>query len=537
MGEDAARADWFLSPDERGNPDTAIDDRKPRGQAYAAGNSVTPLVHGATYFKALYRELCDLHPGDQVYITDWRGDADELLDGPGTEISTVLSDLARRGVHVRALVWRSHPSFARFNEETNLHLAEDVNEDGGEILLDERVKWGGSHHQKLFLIRHLDAPEKDVAFVGGIDLCHGRNDTGEHLGDAQPYELDERYGPRPPWHDVQLEVRGPALADLELTFRERWEDPTPLDHRNPWRVVTRKRAHEPKEPSRLPPPRTQFSEAGTHAVQVLRTYPAKRPRFPFAGEGERSIAHAYEKAYARAQRLIYVEDQYFWSEEIATLLARTLRDHPRLHLIVVLPRYFEQGGAASTPPPRHGQSRAIDIVKEGGGDRATFYDIETAAGIPIYVHAKVCVIDDVWAEVGSDNINLRSWTHDSELSCTVLDETRDEREPRDPAGLGDGARSFARDLRLLLWKEHLQTGSEDGLIDPDEGFERWRSTAAELDRWHASGRTGPRPPGRIRSHDPGRNNAVTDRWASQVYRYLLDPDGRPRNLRGTGRFR
>ena len=54
----------------------------------------------------------------------------------------------------------------------------------------------------------------------------------------------------------------------------------------------------------------------------------------------------------------------------------------------------------------------------------------------------------VWAIVGSDNLNLRSWTHDSELSCAVLDATRDARALSDPGGLGDGARALARDLRL-----------------------------------------------------------------------------------------
>lgn len=536
MTEDRVARDWFLTPGERGNRDTRIDDLKPRGIAFTEGNEIVPLIHGRTYFARLYEELCALEAGDWVYFTDWRGDPDERLTGEGTEISKVLCDLARAGVHVRGLVWRSHPSFARFNEETNFHLAEDVNEAGGEILLDERVKWGGSHHQKLFLILHPSDAARDIAFVGGIDLCHGRNDDRSHRGDEQAYELDERYGDTPPWHDVQLEVRGPALVDLELTFRERWQDPTPLDHRNPWRVAFRKRAHEPDEPGPLAAPPRDVQDVGSHAVQILRTYPAKRPPFPFAREGERSIAHAYEKAYGRAQQLIYVEDQYFWSEEIASLLAQTLSDTPTLHMIVVLPRYFEQGGALSTPPPRHGQSRAIDIVKEGGGDRVAFYDIENEQGTPIYVHAKVCVIDDVWAEVGSDNINLRSWTHDSELSCTILDSTLDEREPKDPAGLGDGARRFARELRLRLWSEHLQMDDVDELLDPQQGFARWRDMAAALDAWYESGKNGPRPPGRVRGHHPGHNDSVTDLWAGRVYRYLLDPDGRPRPLRGTGRF-
>ena len=49
-----------------------------------------------------------------------------------------------------------------------------------------------------------------------------------------------------------------------------------------------------------------------------------------------------------------------------------------------------------------------------------------------YVHAKACVIDDVWASAGSDNFKRRSWAQDSELSCAVLDETPDLRQPRTP---------------------------------------------------------------------------------------------------------
>ena len=532
---DPSAEHWFLTAEERGNTDTGIDQQRSTGLAFTTGNLVKPLVHGRHYFRRLYEELCDCEKGDWIHFTDWRGDPDERLAGEGTEISKLLCELAAKGVHVRGLVWRSHPDFVRFNEESNLHLAQRVNEAGGEILLDERVKWGGSHHQKLFLIRRPDRPERDVAFVGGIDLCHGRNDDEHHGGDPQPYELDERYGPRPPWHDVQLEVRGPAVTDLALTFRERWEDPTPLDHRNPLRLAMRRRAHEPDKPGPLPPLPDDPADAGRHAVQVLRTYPAKRPSFPFARQGERSIAHAYEKAYDRARRLIYVEDQYFWSQEIASLLAEKLSNTPDLRMIVVLPRFFEQGGLLSTPPPRHGQREAIDIVNEGGGDRVAFYDITSDVGTPIYVHAKVCVIDDVWAEVGSDNINLRSWTHDSELSCSILDEERDLREPTDPAGLGDGARVFARELRLELWREHLGSESDD-MLDPVAGFELWRESADRLEHWYETDRKGPRPPGRVRHHDPGRNRPLQDRWAALAYRYFLDPDGRPRRLRGSGRF-
>ena len=131
----------------------------------------------------------------------------------------------------------------------------------------------------------------------------------------------------------------------------------------------------------------------------------------------------------RARRLIYLEDQYLWAAHVADLLAEALARNPQLHLIAVVSRYPEQNGRLSGPPARIGQQQALDRVRGAGGDRVAVYNVENDAGSPIYVHAKVCIIDDVWASVGSDNMALRSWTHDSELSCAVIDAERDERLP------------------------------------------------------------------------------------------------------------
>jgi phosphatidylserine/phosphatidylglycerophosphate/cardiolipin synthase-like enzyme len=531
--------EWFLTVAERGNPATDLDRRHGDGRAWTEGNQVEVLVHGASYFPRLLRALERLEPGDRVYLTDWRGDADELLDGPGTEFGRVLVDLARRGVEVRGLLWRSHPDAAHFSEEENQRLGRLVNQAGGEVLLDERVKGPGCHHQKLVVLRHPGRIDQDVAFVGGIDLCHGRGDDQRHEGDPQAIEgMDPRYGSRPPWHDAQLEVRGPAVADLAYTFRERWEDPTPLDHRNPWRARITRQLGQPRRPSPLNEPLGSPPPAGPQAVQVLRTYPAKRPRLPYAPMGERSVARAYGKALRRARRLIYVEDQYLWSREIASQLADALQRSPELRLLAVVPRFPDRDGRFTGPPNRIGQQAAIDLVREVGGDRVAVYDLENAAGWPIYVHAKACVVDDVWAAVGSDNLNRRSWTHDSELSCAVLDETRDTRAPADPAGLGDGARVFARELRLRLWREHLDRapGEDADLLDLDEGWAVWQRTARALADWHDGGRRGPRPPGRVTPHEPGPVRRWAAWWARPVYGTVIDPDGRPRSLRGDGSF-
>jgi phosphatidylserine/phosphatidylglycerophosphate/cardiolipin synthase-like enzyme len=530
--------DWFLTAEERGNPATAVDRRRRDGRAWTEGNRVEALVHGATYHPRLLAATRLLREGDLLGLTDWRGDADQRLDGAGTELGAVLAGLARRGVQVRGLLWRSHPSRAHFSEEQNLHLGEVVNQAGGEVLLDERVRGPGSQHQKLVLLRHPGREDEDVAFLGGIDLCHSRGDDESHLGDPQSLPIDERYGPRPPWHDVQLEVHGPAVGDLWHSFRERWEDPTPLDHRNPWRARLTRRARQPRRPGPLPRVQSDPGPAGPHAVQVLRTYPAKRPRLPFAPAGERSVARAYHKALRRARRLVYLEDQYLWSEEVTQVLADALRRSPELRLIAVVPRYPDQDGRLTGPPNRIGQQAALDLLRAAGGDRVAVYDLENEQGTPIYVHAKVCVIDDVWAAAGSDNLNRRSWTHDAELGAAVLDQTRDERAPRDPAGTGDGARVFARELRLRLWREHLGRGpGQDGdLLDPAEGFAAWRETAAALRAWHDGGRRGPRPRGRALEHRPGRVRPWAAWWAWPVYRKLVDPDGRPWRLRRSGGY-
>ena len=113
------------------------------------------------------------------------------------------------------------------------------------------------------------------------------------------------------------------------------------------------------------------------------------------------------------------------------------------------------------------------------------------------MHAKVGIVDDVWASVGSDNINRRSWTHDSELACAVVDDRLD-----------GGARS--RSIRRRRTSLFARAAPAAGRRTPGPG-DRTRSTISLIrsprsrhsqpqhQRWRKETNTAPAPdrPGQL----------------------------------------
>ena len=163
------------------------------------------------------------------------------------------------------------------------------------------------------------------------------------------------YGPTPAYHDVQLELQGPAVREAEDTFRERWQ--------NPAAIVAAALARRPR-PDPRPSPHRLAAPAGVTRSPGRRDLrgpapadlPAPRPHYPYAPRGERSIALAYTKALGRAEQLIYVEDQYLWSFDVARIFAAALHRSSRLHLIAVVPRqpdnenqFYNEAAMLGTP--------------------------------------------------------------------------------------------------------------------------------------------------------------------------------------------
>ena len=557
-------ADWFLSPAERENPHAAIDAIRGNAVGWTVGNEVRPIVHGAPYFAELAERIAQMGPGDRVYFVDWRGDPDQRLNDAGDTLVDVLTAALGAGVDVRGLLWRSHWRKVGMHSEQAFELGRAVEEAGGQCLRDMRVRTLGSHHQKFVILRHQGDPTRDVAYVGGIDLCHSRRDDIDHLGDEQALDVAEEYGPRPAWHDVQAAVSGPAVHDVETTFRERWEDSTPLTL-NPGRRLTSWLQAEDQEPRPLgeqwpPPPPVP----GAHdAVQIVRTYPPILPvGYDFAPDGERSIVLGNAKAMSHARRFIYVEDQYLWGRGVGEHFAAMLRDRPELRLVIVLPTVPDVDGALARTPQLAARLLALEPILEAGGDRVAVFGLTNSLGLPIYVHSKICIIDDRWASVGSDNFNRRSWTSDSEIACAVMDDRVDDLDADDPSPPD----AFPLRLRRTLCAEHLGIAESEIPDDPDELFDALVTSAARLDAWYAAGADarrgalgrlrgsariprrlspgrarrrvasraassqdravalGERPPGRLRALDPPVLSRAERMWAERLLG-LIDPDG------------
>ena len=72
------------------------------------------------------------------------------------------------------------------------------------------------------------------------------------------------------------------------------------------------------------------------------------------------------------------------------------------------------------------------------------------------MHSKVVIVDDVWATIGSANMNVRSYTSDTEVNCCFVDGRIDQH----------GSRVSVRDLRRALWAEHLGVTSGKVRYEP-----------------------------------------------------------------------
>jgi phosphatidylserine/phosphatidylglycerophosphate/cardiolipin synthase-like enzyme len=379
------------------------------------GCAVELLVDGAEILPRMVEDV--RAAASHVRLAGWCFTPAFHMGADGPTLHDLLADAARR-VDVRVLAWAGAPLPLFHPDRGEVRAMRDALVGGStiEMQLDARERPLHCHHEKLVLV------DDRVAYVGGLDLTWL---AGDRL-DSSDHPPRAGLG----WHDACLRLEGPIVADVAEHFRLRWSGALP-------------------EPSRTGTP------AGIEA-QLVRTVPERV--YDGLPAGEFTILESYRRALRGAERFVYLESQFLWSPELVSILADKLRRPPGedFRVVAVLPADPNNGRDDT-----RGQLGVLVKAAQDGGDERRFLacTLFQPGGNPVYVHAKVGIVDDTWLTVGSANLNEHSLFNDTEVNVVV----------RDP--------EWILAARLRLWSEHLE---EEADGDPVQVIdELWRPRAFE----------------------------------------------------------
>jgi phosphatidylserine/phosphatidylglycerophosphate/cardiolipin synthase-like enzyme len=251
---------------------------------------------------------------------------------------------------------------------------------------------GCSHHQKIVVI------DDKFAVCGGIDMTTRRWDTREHLPvDRRRKRPDDGlYGP---WHDATMMLEGEVGEALEELGRARWV----------------RAGGKPLKP----PVKTEYSVWPEKLAADFENVEVGIARTRAEYDGLRKvdeIEHLFLQHIAKARHFIYAENQYFASRKIAEAMAVRLSEPDPPEIVIVHPQSADGWiEARAMDPARARLSEAVRALDTQ--DRFHLY-VPYSDETPIYVHAKIMIVDDTILRIGSANFNNRSLGLDSE--CDVF---------------------------------------------------------------------------------------------------------------------
>ena len=325
---------------------------------YTPGNEVVLLSGGKAYFPALCAAI------DAATREVWLETYIFADDDAGRKVADVLLRAAARGVVVRVLVdgWGAK------------HYLTDRLEDelvqGGVKLLKYRPEvqpWHFRSHRLRRLHRKIAHVDGDVAFVGGINLIDDMNTPGH----------------RPPRVDFATRLRGPIVAGIVATMQRLWA----LNE-----LVQFQSSDVPLFPDEVP-----IGPVGRQTAKfTIRDNLRHR----------RDIERAYLAGIRTARHDILLANAYFF---------------PGIRFRRALIEARERGVAVTLLLQAKVEYKLLHFASRA------LYGQFIGAGIAIqeyhlsFLHAKVAVIDDRWATVGSSNIDPYSLLMSREANVFIRD--------------------------------------------------------------------------------------------------------------------
>jgi cardiolipin synthase A/B len=322
------------------------------GAALVPGNSVRILKDAAENFPAWLEAIRSAER--MVYFESYIIDDDRV----GREFVQVLAERAQAGVRVRLLCdW--------LGTRASRSLFAPLVQAGGAVRvfnpprLDSPIGWLTRDHRKSIAV------DGRVGFVSG--LCP----SAKWLGDPTR-RLDA-------WRDTGIEIRGPAVAEVERAFAHVW----------------RAGGGDPIEEAELTPP-DAMPGAGDVSLRVIATVP-----------NSGGLLRLDQLIAAGAQERLWLTDAYFVSlTPYVQSLCAAARDNVDVRLLVP--------GASDVPVVSRISRAGYRPLLEGG--------VRVFEWNGSMLHAKSAVADDRWTRVGSTNLNMASWLTNYELDVAIEDE-------------------------------------------------------------------------------------------------------------------
>lgn len=287
---------------------------------------------------------------------------------------------------------------------------------------------GATHHQKLVIV------DGRIAFVGGMDICSSRWDDRYHLNEnRERVDIDgTAYGS---YHDIQSYHTGPVVKVLLDLFVQRWLN------------SGGDALKFPTTDGQITLDTSQAIPLPAHQVAVSRT----QASLPQARQKQiHEIRRLFIDAIMSAEKLIYLENQYFSSHAIYwALIARmTTPDRPRLQIIMILPDRLPFTEELFLGLPQVKMLRSLQQVAEKTGHVLSVYStalVDEGRRKMTFIHSKLLLVDDRFLTVGSANATNRSMGLDTELNVSW--------EATDPAAQTELVAAI-RGVRASLLAEH-----------------------------------------------------------------------------------
>lgn len=415
------------------------------------------LIDACDYYRAFYHAARQAR--HSILIAGWQFDSEvrllrgseEKAAGEDVRLLPFLEAMCNRSpaLKIHILAWDFSMIFSLEREWFQKWIFHWTTNKRIHFRFDNRHAVGATHHQKFVII------DGAIAFVGGIDICSDRWDDRRHLlenpdrvnGDGTGYD---------PYHDIQTYHTGPVVAELTELFRQRWRNSggAPL-HLGP----------PPSAPPALPLRAVGAIPIAIGKVALSQTMARHLQR---TDEPLLQIRKLFVDAIMAAERLIYLENQYFSSQAVYwSLVARmTAPDRSRLQIIMIFPGKLPFKDSLWLGVPQMKMLQALEKIAARTGHGLGVYCTACLGGGEqrmVFIHSKLLLIDDRFITVGSANTTNRSMGLDTELNVT-WEASRADRELIRSMRIVR-ASLLAEHTGLYRWKERRKLMRVRGLVE------------------------------------------------------------------------